>query len=74
VVGRSERRSFVAVGVGDNVKVKLSLCLIKHHGMKKYVGVEIYFHTFLTSILDGSEWSASHQGIFTPGENVPDTH
>jgi hypothetical protein len=26
------------------VKVKLSLCLIKHHVMKIYEGVEVYFH------------------------------
>jgi hypothetical protein len=29
-------------------KVKLSLCLIKHHAMKMYWGVEVYLCTFLT--------------------------
>jgi hypothetical protein len=28
----------------------------------------------LTSTLDGSEWSASRPGRFTPRERVPDTH
>jgi hypothetical protein len=29
---------------------------------------------FLTSALDGGEWSASLPGRFTPGERAPDTH
>jgi hypothetical protein len=29
---------------------------------------------FLTSALDGGEWSASRPGRFTPGEIVPGTH
>jgi hypothetical protein len=32
------------------------------------MGVEVYLHLFLTSVLDGSEWSASRAGRFTPGE------
>jgi hypothetical protein len=28
------------------VKVKLPLCLIKHHAMKKYGGVKVYFYIF----------------------------
>jgi steroid 5-alpha reductase family enzyme len=31
-------------------------------------------HAFLTSALDGSEWSASFHGHFTPGERNPNTH
>jgi hypothetical protein len=30
--------------------------------------------SFLTSALDGSEWSASCPGRFTPGERAPGTH
>jgi hypothetical protein len=31
-------------------------------------GAEIYFHAFLTSALDESEWSASRPGCFNPRE------
>jgi hypothetical protein len=47
------------------IKVKLSLCLTKHHAVKVYS---------LTSALDGGEWSASHPGRFTPRERAPGTH
>jgi len=45
-------------------KVKLFLCTPWKHIM----GVEVYLHLFLTSALDGGEWSASRAGRFTPGE------
>jgi hypothetical protein len=53
---------------------KLSLCLTKHHAMKTYWGVEVWLYTFLTSALDGGEWSASQPGRFTPNERAPGTH
>jgi len=34
-------------------KVKLSLCLTKHHAMKVYWGVEIYLHAFFDL---GTRW------------------
>jgi hypothetical protein len=34
--------------------------------------MEVQLHTFLTSLLDGVEWSASHPARFTPGEGTPD--
>jgi hypothetical protein len=34
-------------------------CLIRHHTMKKYWGMEVQLHAFSTSALEGSEWSAS---------------
>jgi hypothetical protein len=37
--------------------------------MKAYRGVDVYIHTFLTSVLDGGEWSASRPGRYTPGES-----
>jgi hypothetical protein len=42
--------------------------------MKTYRGVEDYRYTFLTSALDGEEWSASRPGCFTPEEKVPSIH
>jgi hypothetical protein len=33
--------------------------LKKHHAMKKYVGVEIQIHEFLSLALDGDQWSVS---------------
>jgi hypothetical protein len=56
------------------VKVKLPLCLTKHHAMKVYWGMEVQLHTFLTSALDGGVWSALRPGRFTPGEKAPGTH
>jgi hypothetical protein len=42
--------------------------------MKRYWGVEVQLHAFLTSELDGGEWSASRPGRFTPRERAPGTH
>jgi hypothetical protein len=39
--------------------------------MKTYWGVEAELHVFLTSALDGGEWSASHSGRFTCRERAP---
>jgi hypothetical protein len=38
-----------------------------------YWGVEVQLHAFLTSALDGGEWSASRPDRFTPKERVPGT-
>jgi hypothetical protein len=46
------------------VKVKLSLCLIKHHAMKTYRDSGGMSPPFLTSAFDGREWSASRSGRF----------
>jgi len=32
--------------------------------LKAYVGKELYLHSFLTSVLDAGEWSASHLNHF----------
>jgi len=38
--------------------------------VKIYWGVEVWVHAFLTSVLDGGEWSASNPSHFTPkGKN-----
>jgi len=52
-------------------KVKLSLCLTKNYAMKTYMGMEVQLHAFLTSALDGYEWSTSCPSHLTPGERAP---
>jgi hypothetical protein len=37
-------------------------------------GVEVWLHAFLTSALDGGEWSALRPGRFTSREKAPSTH
>jgi hypothetical protein len=56
-------------------KVKLSLCLTKHHSMKASWREWRYSsNQSLTSALDGGECSASRPGRFNPRERAPDTH
>jgi hypothetical protein len=49
----------MATEKSDKVKVKLSLCLTKHHAMKTYSEWRYSSIHSLTSALDGGEWSAS---------------
>jgi len=42
--------------------------------MKMYGGLEVQLQAFLTSALDGDEWSASCPGHFTLGERDHSTH
>jgi hypothetical protein len=56
------------------VKVKLSLCLTKHHAMKMYWGWMYSATHSLTSELEGCEWSALRPGRFTPKDRAPDTY
>lgn len=55
------------------VKVK-SLCFIKEDAMKTYVGEEVELRAFITSTLDGYEWSARRPNRFPPGERAPGIH
>jgi hypothetical protein len=58
-----------------HVETKAGSCaLTQHDAMKEYGVVEVQFDAFLTSALDGGEWSASHPGRFTPRERAPGTH
>jgi hypothetical protein len=57
-----------------NLNVKLSLYWTKYHDMKTYEAVEVQLHVFLTSALDGGEWSTSRPGCFTAGEIDPSSH
>jgi hypothetical protein len=42
--------------------------------MKMYGGVDVSIHVFLTSAVDGGDWSASFPGRFTTVERSPGTH
>jgi hypothetical protein len=56
-------------------KVNLSLCLINCTLSRKDVwGSRSIAPTFLTSELDGGEWSASRPDRFTPGERDSGTY
>jgi hypothetical protein len=56
------------------VKVKLFLCLTKHHAMKTYWGSGGIAARILTSALDGGELLASRSDRFTPRERAPGAH
>jgi hypothetical protein len=42
--------------------------------MKTYGGVKTKLHMFLTSALDGGEWSAARPDRLTPSETALDTY
>jgi hypothetical protein len=42
--------------------------------MKTFGGVQVIAPPFLTSALDGGEWSASRPRLFSPGERDSGTH
>jgi hypothetical protein len=52
------------------------MCITKYHAMKIFLegGVEVYLHAFLTSALDGGEWSDSRPSRFTSRERSPPPH
>jgi hypothetical protein len=56
------------------VKLKLSLCFTSAPRHEDVLGSGGIVPAFLTSALDGCEWSALHSGRFTPRERAPGTH
>jgi hypothetical protein len=38
------------------IKVKISVSLIRYHIIKAYGGVEVELHSYFTSALDGGKW------------------
>jgi len=58
----------------SKVKIKLSLCLTKHHDMRR-IGEWRHRSTHSsTAALDGGEWSASRSDRFTHRERASGTH
>jgi len=49
-------------------RVQMSLCLMKHHTIQTY-RVEVQLHAFLTSILDGGEWSTLRMTALPPDKS-----
>jgi len=45
--------------------------LTEHHAIKAYRGVGVYIHAFLTSSLNGGEWSASRPGFRDVDNFIP---
>jgi hypothetical protein len=41
--------------------------------LRRIGGMEVQLHTFLTSVLNGVQWSASYPRHFTPRERAPST-
>jgi hypothetical protein len=59
----------------DKAKIELSLCINRAPRHEGVLGEWRYSSTHsLTSALDGSEWSASRTGRFTPRERAPGAH
>jgi hypothetical protein len=56
------------------IKVKLCLCLTKHHTMNTYWGSGVIASRILDLGTNGDERSASHPGRFTPGKKASCTH
>jgi len=50
--------------------MKLLVYLIKDHFLKMFGRVKLYLQAFLTSALDGDEWSLSDLGLLSPGETL----
>jgi hypothetical protein len=60
-----------------NINHKVYICEGKVdplHTMKKYRGLDVQIHSFLTLELDGNKQFASHPSRFTCGENVLNVH
>jgi hypothetical protein len=55
--------------VRREVKVNLSLCLIKYHAMKTYGGEEVYLHAFLTPAPDWLSGQLHTPAALNSGKN-----
>jgi len=60
--------------LGGIVKVKLSLCIIKHYARETNGEVEVQLHTLVPSALYADGWSLLCPDYFTRREKQPATH
>jgi len=44
------------------MRTKLKVKVVRFHVMKAYGGLDVQLHFFLTSRIDGGEWSTSRSG------------
>jgi hypothetical protein len=44
----------------------------KHHAVKRYRGVQLQLHVFLTSTVDGGKWSGSSSDRYKLGKKLPE--
>jgi hypothetical protein len=47
---------------------------VSAQAMKAYEDMEVVLPSFITSALNGGEWSRSYPGRFNPGYALPDIH
>jgi hypothetical protein len=57
----------------NDLSEEIMTCTVKHHVMNIW-GSGGIAPPFLTSALDGGEWSASSHCLFIPEERAPGTH
>ena len=55
---------------GPDIVGKGQCKIVLVQAIKKYEGVEMELHSFLTSVLDGSEWSDSCFGPFATRRRI----
>jgi hypothetical protein len=54
--------------------VKLFLCLIRHHNLKKYGRMKLWLHIFWTSVWGEGEWSVARPDGIDMGERAAGAH
>jgi hypothetical protein len=59
--------------INMKLKVKSSLCVVMNCIMRTYGVTDLYLHAFLTSALEGDDWSVLLCGRFIPVERTLDT-
>jgi hypothetical protein len=72
--GRKEKGNKKLKKIKENIAVRLSLCLTKHHAKRAQRGVDVQLHTFLFSELDRGERSVSCRDRYVHGKIATDIY